>query len=138
MRSRDGNYAQLFSALLLVSSATTLLAATDAYIISYRATVKNAQLLHEKLSLSRAMTPCRGSVENVELILPIAQSQNLRTIIEQNRDTFFTYMQTQDLHVKSAASKGNNSYSELTTLTLPPHCFIVTINENFAIISAFK
>ncbi len=136
MRSRDGSYPQLLSALILVASSTLLYA--DAYIISYRAAVKNAQLIHEKLSLSRAMTPCRGTKEQLQLFLPITHSRNLHTIIEQNRDAFFTYMQTQDLHVKSTASNGNNSYSEFTTLTLAPHCFTVTINENFAIISAFK
>ncbi len=136
MRSRDGSYPSLLSALLLASIGTAAIA--DAYIISYRATVNNAKLLHETLSISRAMTPCHGTIDHSKLILPISTTRHLRTIIEENRDTFLTYIQTQDLHVKSSTSKSNNSYGDITTLTLTPHCFIVTINESFAIISALK
>ncbi|RUM62450.1 MAG: hypothetical protein DSZ03_06790 [Sulfurimonas sp.] len=136
MRSRDGNYPKLLSALLLAAIASPL--AADAYIISYRATVKNAQLQYEKISLSRAMTPCRGTPQISKLLLHVSTSRHLPTIINQNRETFLTYIQTQNLHVKSSVSQSNNSYRDITTLTLPPHCFMVTINESFAIISAFK
>ncbi len=135
MRSRDGNYPQLLTSCLLIFISSIL--GADEYIISYHSATKNAKLLNEKISISRAMTPCHG-VADAEITLYFSGSKNLKEIIKENRNEFLTYIQRHDLHVKSFASKGNNSYSDLTTLTMSPQCFIVTINESFAIISALK
>ncbi|MEA2111451.1 MAG: hypothetical protein U9P71_05330 [Campylobacterota bacterium] len=135
MRSRDGNYPQLLSASLLILLTSFLEA--DEYIISYHSASKNASLLNEKISISKAMTPCSGKPTS-ELILYFENSKKLQHIISGNRNEFFNYLQKQNLHVKNYVVKHNSNYNDLTTLSMAPQCFTVTFNENFVKISALK
>jgi hypothetical protein len=109
----------------------------DEYIISYHGTAKNAQLLNETISVSRAMTPCQGKPA-ANITLPFTDNETLKTVIQNNRDDFLKFMLRHDLHVKSFTSSSAEGYREITTLSMPPQCFTVIFNDNFARISALK
>lgn len=137
MRSRDGNLNLLFSICTLIFCFSNLNG--DEYIISYRYVVKDAILFNDSLDISPAMTSCKGEVGETKLFLSNSNdSKNLKKIILQNSDKFFTYISSLGLHVQNDEQLHNGVNSSLTTVTLKPTCFTVEFNDNLVKIAPFK
>lgn len=134
MRSRDGNRSYLlqYSALIL----TTLLQA-DSYHIGYRATIKDALLVNETLSVSRTMTRCQGRI-HPPLLLDRLHNETLQQLITNNRDAFDNYLRQYSLHVRSYEKTINSMSKIQTTLTFPTECFTVDFKGNLAKIALIK
>lgn len=137
MRSRDGNFNLLFSICTLIFCFSNLNG--DEYIISYRYAIKDAILLNDSLDISRAMTPCSGEIGESKLLLSTTNdTKDLKKIILQNSELFFTYINSIGLHIRSDEVTNNGINSALTIVTLKPTCFTVEFNDNLVKIAPFK
>jgi hypothetical protein len=135
MRSRDGDRSYLFtiSSLILLASALS----ADNYLIGYRAYVRDAILVDETLSISRAMTPCYGELKS-SLILDSSGEKDIYKVLKNSNDDFYHYLLKQSLHVSHKEHLINQQSHSLTTLTFPTHCFKVTFNTNLVKITLIK
>ena len=134
MRSRIRNRSLSFSIYSLVFLPFYLYG--DSYLIGYRAIVKDALLVDEILNISRAMTPCVGTLQ--KSLLLNNSSENIHTLLKDNAQEFYSYLLSQSLHVKHNESVINSQSKSLTTLTFPTHCFKVDFKGNLAKITLIK
>lgn len=137
MRSRDGNHSILrtICAIIIFNSLSTLYAGE--YLISYRYVVKNAMLYNEHLEISPAMQKCSGN-EQKSLILDAHSSEDLVTIIQENKEEFVDYLHQLGLQVKHDEKTKNAQNISTTVLTLKTSCFKVDFNDNFVKIIPLK
>ncbi len=134
MRSRNGNHPFTLGLCALITAPALY---AQSYHIGYRAVVKDAILISETLSVSRAMLPCHGS-EAPAIALPSQDGDTLHDILSASHDDFYRYMQHYTLHVRSQDTTTLAIYHTQTTLTLPTHCFEVEFNDGFATIALIK
>lgn len=134
MRSRNG-HRPLSLAICAVVLAPHLWA--DEYIISYRAVIRNAVMVSESFNISRSMQKCRG-IPASSVFLDANGSTNLHQILSNQYETFFSLMQQETLHIEHHENNINTANLSHTVFTMPPQCFTVDINEDFAKITALK
>lgn len=134
MRSRNG-HRPLPLAICAVILSQYLWA--DEYIISYRAVIRNAVMVSESLNISRSMQKCRG-IPASSVLLDTNGSTNLHKILSDQFEEFFSLMQQEALHINHHEKNINTANAGHTVFTMPPQCFTVDINEDFARISALK
>ncbi|WP_345980312.1 hypothetical protein [Sulfurimonas sp. HSL3-2] len=85
------------------------------------------------------MTPCSGEIGESKLLLSTTNdTKDLKKIILQNSELFFTYINSIGLHVRSDEVTNNGINSSLTIVTLKPTCFTVEFNDNLVKIAPFK
>lgn len=85
------------------------------------------------------MTPCSGEIGESKLLLSTTNdTKDLKKIILQNSELFFTYINSVGLHVRSDEVTNNGINSSLTIVTLKPTCFTVEFNDNLVKIAPFK
>jgi hypothetical protein len=130
MRSGDGNRTCTLSIFKLILLFYSLVLSAGEYFISYRYVVKDAILYNENLDVSRAMHKCLGNPSN-PLVLENNGTNNLKTIITQNKEEFSSYLHQLGLEVKHSSLNLNLQNSSTTTLTLKTTCFKVDFNDNF-------
>ncbi|DAB30326.1 MAG TPA: hypothetical protein CFH84_04670 [Sulfurimonas sp. UBA12504] len=80
------------------------------------------------------MQKCSGSTYD-SLLLESDGGDNLKQIIFQNEDKFFSFIHALGLDVKHSEINTNLQNSSTTILTLKTTCFKVDFNDNFAKIS---
>ena len=136
MRSRNGNCTLSRSILSLIFLSSLALNASD-YLISYRYVVKDAALLNEKLSISKAMTRCKGTLSKA-IIIDNHGTKNLTHILSTHNEDFIEYIHKLGLDVQHNDATCNMQNSSTTILTLRTRCFKVDFNENFVKIAPFK
>ncbi|WP_345993376.1 hypothetical protein [Sulfurimonas sp. HSL-1716] len=91
------------------------------------------------MDISRAMTPCSGEIGKSKLLLSASgDSKNLKKIILENSDQFFTYINSLGLHIRNDEQTSSGVNSSLTIVTLKPTCFTVEFNDNLVKIAPFK
>jgi hypothetical protein len=137
MRSRDGNNCFTFPVQLVLILLYSLSLPASEYLISYRYVVKNAIIYNEELAVSKAMQKCSGSPYET-LSLEIEKTKNLKKILLENYEDFFSYIHKIGLNVSHKGSTINYENSSTTILTLKTTCFKVDFNDNFVKISALK
>ncbi|WP_428739476.1 hypothetical protein [Sulfurimonas sp.] len=137
MRSRDGDHSILrtICAIIIFSSLSSLYAGE--YLISYRYVVKNAILYNEHLDISPAMQKCSGTPQE-SIFLDPHDSENLKTIIDENKEEFVAYLHQLGLQVKHREKTKNFQNSSTTVLTLKTTCFKVDFNDNSVKITPLK
>ena len=134
MRSRNGTRPLLLAVCPLILG--TALWAAD-YRIGYRALFEDARIVREELTVSRAMTPCRGLPAET-LLLENRGYSGLRPLLEEQFDNFFPLLQRLGLHLRHREELRSFTSHDRTRLTLPPRCFTVDFNEDFVRITALK
>lgn len=137
MRSRDGDHSILrtICAIIIFSSLSSLYAGE--YLISYRYVVKNAILYNEHLDISPAMQKCSGE-EQDSIILDPHDSEDLTSVIEENKEEFVDYLHKLGLQVKHHEKTKNFQNTSTTVLTLKTTCFKVDFNDNSVKITPLK
>lgn len=121
--------------LLLLTLSTSLFA--EQYIISYSSAVKNSILLNEKISVSKAMTECKGEIGDM-VRLTHANNDSLYTTIKKNRTQFDLFVQKLPFSIRSYETVSIKSINSLLVLKMPPSCFTVNFNEYFVTIAPIK
>jgi len=94
-------------------------------------------MVSESLNISRSMQKCRG-IPASPVLLDANGSTNLHQIVSNQFEEFFSLMQRQTLHINHHEKNINTANVSHTVFTMPPQCFTVDINEDFAKISALK
>jgi len=84
------------------------------------------------------MTKCRGREVQTSLLLPYKKDENLKTILLENYDEFFSYLEKLGLHVEHKSLTKRLQNTSTTKLTFPTTCFKVDFNDNFVTITAIK
>ncbi len=133
---RGSNASRSLSLSICTLSIFSTLILADDYRIGYRAVVKDALLVDEKLNISHSMTPCIGKAESYTVFN--TTSRDLSKIIKDNRDKFYNFLVHQNLHVKYNSKTVNSISTTLTTLTFPTECFKVDFKGNLAKITLVK
>lgn len=121
--------------LLLLALFSSLFA--EQYIISYSSAVKNSILLNEKISVSKAMTTCKGEIGK-EVRLKLIKNDSLYTTIKKNRTKFDIFVQRLPFSIRSYETVSIKSINSLLILKMPPSCFTVNFNEDFVTIAPIK
>jgi len=134
MRSRDGNRLKTLAIFSLVFCVQLLGVDT---IISYRLVVRDAIILNDYLSVSRAMTKCEGHAKNA-IYIDTNGSKNLHTILENNPEAFTQFIAHENLQVSHREKTLNAVNHSTTILQMAPTCFAVDFNEDFVKISPLK
>ncbi|WP_304546027.1 hypothetical protein [Sulfurimonas microaerophilic] len=136
MRSRDGDRSILFSICALIIFSSLAINASE-YLISYRYVVKDALLYNEHLDVSPAMQACTGLPQK-SIFLDPHNSEELKTVIEKNKQEFISYLHQLGLQVQHNEKTANFQNSSTTVLTLKTTCFKVDFNDTFVRITPLK
>lgn len=134
MRSRDGDRPLPFAVYALILAP---LLWADEYIISYRSVVTDAILIHERLSVSHAMKKCSGD-PGPSVFLNNDGKRDLKAIIDQDFDQFFSLMQRTALHIDHRSKSTDAIERSRTVLSMPPQCFTVDINKELVKMTSLK
>lgn len=136
MRSRDGDHSILRTICALIIFGSLELYAGE-YLISYRYVVKDALLYNEHLDVSPAMQKCLGKAQK-SIFLDPHNSEDLRSVIEENKQEFVQYLHKLGLQVQHREKTTNFQNSSTTVLTLKTTCFKVDFNDNSVKITPLK
>jgi len=135
MRSGDGGRPLIRSLFTLTLLFAPLLC--DEYLIGYRAVVKNAELIDERISVAHTMRPCRGTPTR-SITLSVNDDAKIVDILKNNFEEFFDFIAKESLHVRDFSKTSAAINTSTTTLTLPIRCFKVDFKGNLAKITAIK
>ena len=120
--------------LLFMFLSTSLLSASQTFILSYRAQVKNAVVLSESFQFSQAMSPIKARPAQ-KLTIHSENETNLDYIIEKNRDEILEFLMKYGTHTRSHEKVSDLKSNSLITLTLAPTYITVSFKKDYAIIT---
>lgn len=110
------------------------LEASQTYILSYRAQIKNAVVISESYQFSQAMSEVKAqTAQSLSLYSP--KETNLNTIMNNNKDEILEFLMKYGTHTRSHEKVSNNRSSSLISITLPPTYITVDFNDDYAIIT---
>ena len=112
----------------------TWLQASETYILSYRAQIKNAVVISESYHFSQAMTQVKSTpAQSLSLYSP--DESNLNAIMHKNKDEILAFLMRHGVHTRSHEKIKDLKSSSLINLTLPPTYITVDFNDDYAIIT---
>ena len=120
--------------LLFILMSTSLLSASQTFILSYRAQVKNAVVISESFQFSQAMSPIKAEPAQ-KLTIYSNKETNLRSIIEKNKDEILAFLMKYGAHTRSHEKVSDLKSDSLIELTLPPTYITVDFKKDYAIIT---
>lgn len=117
----------------LILSATWL-NASDIFIISYRAQIKNAVVISESFHFSQAMTQIKSTpAQTLRLYSP--KETDINAFIHSHKDKITEFLMHYGVHTRSDEHTHNSMTSSLITLTFPPTYITVDFNDDYATIT---
>ncbi len=119
--------------LALILSFASLFA-SETYIVSYRAQIKNAVVIHESFTLSPAMHAIKASAEQ-SLTLDLHKEDKPADLFKANQDEIIRFLGRQGLHTRSHERVIDNKSDALVCLSLPPTYVTVEFKNDYAIIT---
>ncbi|MFC2073928.1 hypothetical protein ACFLR3_01615 [Campylobacterota bacterium] len=112
----------------------TWLQASETYILSYRAQIKNAVVISESYHFSQAMTQVKSTpAQSLSLYSPY--ESDLNTIMHTNKDDILEFLMQHGVHTRSHEKVNDLKSSSLINLTLPPTYITVDFNDEYATIT---
>ncbi len=118
-------------ALILASAC---LQASETYILSYRAQIKNAVVISESYHFSQAMSEVQATpADSLNIHLP--EEANLNVIMHQHKDKILEFLMFHGVHTRSHEKISELKSSSLIDLTLPPTYITVDFNDDYATIT---
>jgi len=112
----------------------TWLQASETYILSYRAQIKNAVVISESYHFSQAMTQVE-STQAQSLKLHSPRETDLNIIMNQHKDEVLEFLMHHGVHTRSHETVNDLKSSSLINLTLPPTYITVDFNDDYATIT---
>mgnify|MGYP005664154359 CR=1 FL=1 len=122
-----------YLSLALILTATWL-NASQTYILSYRAQIKDAVVISESYHFSKAMQEIKA-VKAQELTLHSPDETDLDRLMHTNREKIIDFMMYHALHTRSHEKVSNMKSSSLISITIPPTYITVDFNDDYAIIT---
>lgn len=117
--------------MLLLAS---FLEASQTYILSYRAQVKDAVVISESFYLTESMKDIHARPAQ-SLKIDAAKQTNLHTILDANRDLVLEFLMRYKTHTRSHEKVFNNQSTSLVSITIPPTYITVGFKNDYAIIT---
>lgn len=114
--------------------ACTWLQASETYILSYRAQIKNAVVISESYHISQAMTSINSVPANT-LRLYSPKESDLNLIMHRHKDEILEFLMHHGVHTRSHEKVSDLKSSSLINLTLPPTYITVDFNDEYATIT---
>ena len=122
-----------YLSLSLILSAAWL-NASDIFIVSYRAQIKNAVVISESFHFSQAMTQIKSTkAQTLKLYSP--NEANINALIHSNKDEIIEFFMHYGVHTRSDEHTKNSISTSLITLTFPPTYITVDFNDDYATIT---
>ncbi len=117
----------------LILSATWL-NASQTYILSYRAQIKDAVVISESFHYAKSMQeikahPCE------KILIDSPYETDPENIIRKNKEKIVDFLTRQGLHTRSYEKVSHLKSSSLITITIPPSYVTVDFNDDYAIIT---
>lgn len=122
--------------LALILSFATLFA-SETYIVSYRAQIKNAVVIHESFHLSPAMQSIKA-IPAQSMQVDTHNENDLNTIFKANQDKILHFLAHEGIHTRSHETLLQNKSDSLISFTLPPTYVTVEFKNDYAIITRLK
>jgi len=120
------------SCALILSAAW--LNASETFIVSYRAQVKNAVVISESFHFSKAMSEIDAKqAQSIKIHSP--HETNLNTIVHTNKDKIVDFLIRFGAHTRSHEHLYNSKDTSLVTLALAPTYITVDFNDDYATIT---
>ena len=124
-----------FSLILLsILVSSTWLKASQTYILSYRAQIKNAVVISESFYLTPSMKEVHAKPMQV-LKIDAPNEKNLHYILQKNKDALLEFLMKHGTHTRSHEKVHNNKSSSLISLTIAPTYITVDFKNDYAIIT---
>lgn len=119
-------YCLLFTASYIQASQT--------YILSYRAQIKNALVISESYYYSKAMRQVKAHPSK-QLKIPSSDKPNADVLFEKNKDIIVDFLMKEGLHTRSHEKVYNSKSSSLISISIPPTYITVDFNDDYATIT---
>ncbi|PHR57573.1 MAG: hypothetical protein COA44_05935 [Arcobacter sp.] len=110
------------------------LQASETYILSYRAQVKNAVVISESFYLTPSMKEIHAKPMQV-LKIDATNESNLHEILKKNKDVLLEFLMKYGTHTRSHEKVHNYKSSSLISITIPPTYITVDFKNDYAIIT---
>ena len=108
--------------------------ASQTYILSYRAQIKNAVVISESFQASPTMSEIKATpAQKITIFSP--KETDIQNILKNNKDEILEFLMKYGAHTRSFEKVSNLQSSSLLILTLPPTYVTVDFNDNYAIIT---
>jgi len=120
----------LFFILFTASS----LEASQTYILSYRAQIKNAVVISESYYFSKAMKEVQAHTSK-QLTIHSPNETDITIIMNTNKDKIIDFIMQQGLHTRSHERVNQFKSSSLISITIPPTYITVDFKNDYAIIT---
>ena len=120
--------------LVFILLNTSLLSASQTYILSYRAQIKNAVVISESYHFTEAMSPIKAKTAQ-KLTIYSPKETDLKHIMKKNKDKIIEFLMKYGVHTRSHEKLIDMKSSSLIELTLPPTYLTIEFNDNYAIIT---
>ena len=120
--------------LYYILFGTSCVDASQTYILSYRAQIKNAIVISESYYYSKAMQKVKAHPSK-QLTLPSEDKSNTDTLLEKNKDLIVDFLMKQGLHTRSHEKVNDAKSSSLISISIPPTYITVDFNDGYAIIT---
>jgi hypothetical protein len=109
----------------------------DDYLIGYRLTTRNAQIIDESLTVSKAMLPCPRD-QKTPLLLRRENNETIERLLKREQTLFLEYASVQPIRLKSNETLNGTDIKSLQTLTLPTQCYAVEFNDRLVTITLLQ
>lgn len=120
------------SCALILSAAW--LNASDIFIVSYRAQIKNAVVISESFHFSKAMTPIKSTkAQTLKLYSP--NETDIHTFIHTNKDDIIEFLMHYGAHTRSDEHTQNSMSTSLISLSFAPTYVTVDFNDDYGTIT---
>ncbi len=123
----------IYLSLALIFTCTWL-QASETYILSYRAQIKDAVVISESYHFSQAMTEVDSTkAQSLKFYSP--NRSDIHTIVYDHKDEILEFLMRHGVHTRSHEKITDLKSSSLINLTLPPTYITVDFNDDYAIIT---
>ena len=121
-------------AFFLILTLASSLEASQTYILSYRAQVKNAVVISESFHLTKSMKDIHAYPAQ-KLEISASKEINLQKILENNKDKILEFLMKYGTHTRSHETVTDNKSSSLISITIAPTYITVDFKNDYAIIT---
>jgi CRISPR/Cas system-associated exonuclease Cas4 (RecB family) len=120
--------------LALILCASSLFA-HETYILSYRAQIKNAVVIHESFHIASAMQDTHAQSADSLKISIEKEAIPLKTLLLRHKEEVFDFLRHKGLHTQSYEEVIASQSDSLIFITIPPTHVTVEFKNDYVIIT---
>lgn len=120
--------------LFYIFFISSSLHASQTFILSYRAQVKDAVVISQSFHFTKAMQDVHANMGKT-LSIYSAYETDLNAIVQKNADEIIDFLMKQGVHTRSHEKIKDFKSSSLISITIPPTYVTVDFKNDYAIIT---